>query len=72
MTDIRPAGRDAATEAMIAAVLADEDRYPNGVSFVGRDDAGFETIVAGLVHEGATFVVVARDGSETLYAPTHA
>ena len=61
-----------ATETAIDAILADDDRYPGGAAFVGEDHPAFDAIVARHVHAGEPFVVVAPDGSETLYTPTHA
>lgn len=61
-----------ATDAAIATILADGDRYPGGAAFVGEEHPAFDAIVARHVHAGEAFVVVAPDGSETLYTPTHA
>lgn len=60
-----------ASDALTAAVL-DDGRYPRGTGFIAEDHPSFDALVVGYVHEGKPFVVVALDGSETLYAPTHA
>jgi hypothetical protein len=61
-----------AGDALVAALFRNETRYPSGTSFVARAHPGFDQLVASYVHESAPFVVVADDGSETLYAPLHA
>lgn len=73
MTDRRTrAAVHRASEAAISAIVADDDRYPAGGAFIAEDHPAFDALVAGYVHEGKPFVVVARDGAETLYTPTHA